>query len=166
MRCMNRPFCATNDIKYRNVIPLITGEYVSLKPMPVLYVNPCATSLALYLTTLFFSFLLRTKTHFDPTWKIFRGVGITDENTSHFLSECNSALIASFHLIQSERLMHSAMVLDSGSDWRSLAILEVKLMPTIVVFLLNDSPESIKLVVFPLWLFYISQIVSLGLPIS
>ena len=126
MRCMDRSFCAANDIKYQNVIPLITGEYISSKSMPGLCVNPCATSLALYLTTSLFSFLLRTKTHFDPTRKIFRGIGITDENTSHFLSECNSALIASFHLIQSERLMHSAMVLGSGSGWRSLAILEAK----------------------------------------
>jgi copper homeostasis protein CutC len=84
--------------------------------------NPYATSLALYLTTLLFSFLLRTKTHFDPTEKILPGAGVTDENTSHFLSECNSALIASFHLIQSEclmhseRLMHSAMILGSGSS--------------------------------------------------
>jgi len=105
--------------------------------------NPCAASLALHLTTSLFSFLLQTKTYFDPTGKMFRGVGITDENTSRFLSECNSASIASFHLIQSERLMHFAMVLGSESSWRLLAILEAKLMSTIVVFLLNDSPESI-----------------------
>src|SRR5436190_189201 len=111
MRCMDRPFFTANDIKYRNVIPLITGEYVSSKSMLSLCVNTCATSLALYLTTSLFSFLLRTKTHFDPTGKVFRGLGITTVNTSYFLSECNSASIASFHLIQSERLMHSSMVL-------------------------------------------------------
>jgi hypothetical protein len=77
--------------------------------------NPCATSLALYLTTLLFSFLLRTKIHFDPMGKNLQGVGITYENTSNFLSERNSASIASFHLIQPECLMHSAMDLFSGS---------------------------------------------------
>jgi hypothetical protein len=82
--------------------------------MPNLYVNPCATSLALYLTTSLFSFLLRTKTHFDPIGKIFQEVGITDKNTTYFLSKRNSTSIVSFHLIQSERLMHSAMVLGSG----------------------------------------------------
>src|SRR6266508_6551319 len=108
--------------------------------MPGLCVNPCATSLALYLTTSLFSFLLRTKTHFDPTGNVFRGVGITEVNTSLFLSESNSASIAFFHLIQSERLRHSAMVLGSGSGGRSIAILAEKLLSTIVVFLLNDSP--------------------------
>ena len=42
--------------------------------------------------------------------------------------------------------MHSAMVLGSGSGWRTFAILEAKLTSTIVVFLLNDSPKSILLV--------------------
>ena len=83
------------------------------------------------------------KIHFDPTGKIFRGVDITDENTSHFFGECNSTSIASFHLIQPKRLMPSAMVLFSGSSWRPLAILEEKLMSTIVVFLLNDYPKSL-----------------------
>jgi len=55
------------------------------------------------------------KTHFDSTGKMFRGVGITDNNTSHFLSERNSASIASFYLIQLECLMHFAMDLFSGS---------------------------------------------------
>ena len=77
---------------------------------------------------------------------MFHGVGIADENTSRFLSKCNSASIAFFHSIQSERLMHSAMVLGSGSGWRTFAILEAKLTSTIVVFLLNDSPKSILLV--------------------
>jgi hypothetical protein len=64
------------DIRYRNVIPLITGEYVSLKSMPGLCVNPCATSLALYLTTSLFSFCFQMKIHLNPTGKTFGGVGI------------------------------------------------------------------------------------------
>jgi hypothetical protein len=55
--------------------------------MTGLYVNPCATSLALYLTISLFLFLLWMKNHFDSMGKILR-VGITDENTSHFLSNC------------------------------------------------------------------------------
>ena len=81
----------------------MTGEYVSLKSMPGLCVNPCATSLALYLTTSLFSFRFRMKTHLKPTGKVFGGVGITCENTSLLLREANSASIASFHLFQSER---------------------------------------------------------------
>src|SRR6266540_6001562 len=69
------------------------------RTMMGLCMNPCATSLALYLTT---SSILRMKTHFDPTRNVFGGVGITMVNTSHLLSECNSTLIASFHLIQPE----------------------------------------------------------------
>src|SRR5438105_2736518 len=114
MRCMDRTFFTANDIKYQNVIPLITEEYVSSESMPGLCVNPCATSLALYLTISLFSFLLWTKTHFDSIGKVFRGVGITAVNTSCFLSERNFTSIASFHLIQSERLMHFVMVLGSG----------------------------------------------------
>jgi hypothetical protein len=78
INCIDRRFCTTSDIKYRNVIPLITEENVSLKSTPGLCVKPCATSLALYLTTSLFSFLLRTKTHLYPTG----GVGIMAENTS------------------------------------------------------------------------------------
>ena len=54
--CIDRNFWFANDIKYRNIISLMTREYVSLKSMSSLYVNPCATSLTLYLTTLLFSF--------------------------------------------------------------------------------------------------------------
>jgi hypothetical protein len=84
--------------------------------MPDIGVNPCATSLALYLTTSLFSFLLRMKTHFDPMGKMLRGVGIIDENTSRFFSDRNSILIASIHLIQPECLMHFCMDLFSGSS--------------------------------------------------
>jgi hypothetical protein len=71
------------------VIPLITGEYVSLKSIPGLCVNPCATDLALYLTTSLFSFRLWTKTHLYPTGKILGGVGIADVNTFLLVSESN-----------------------------------------------------------------------------
>src|SRR5436190_22070534 len=70
------------------------------KTMTGLCVNPCATSLALYLTT---SSIFTDETHFDPTRNAFGGVDITVVNTSRLLSECNSTLIVSFHLIQPER---------------------------------------------------------------
>src|SRR3954462_15827925 len=113
INCIDRRFCTTKDIRYRKVIPLITGEYVSLKSMPGLCVKPCATSLALYLTTSLFSFRFRMNTHLNPTGKTFGGVGIASVNTFLLLSEANSACIASFHLGQSERFSHSTMVLGS-----------------------------------------------------
>jgi hypothetical protein len=61
-------------------------------------VNPCATSLILYLTTSLFLFLFRMNTHLNPTGKILGGVRITLVNTFIFLSELSSASIASFHL--------------------------------------------------------------------
>jgi hypothetical protein len=108
-------FCTARDIKYRKIIPFITREYVSLKSMPGLYVNPCASSLALYLTTSLFSFCFRMKTHLNPTGWILGGVGITLLNISLLFSEQSSISIASFHLIQSEHCLHSAMVLGSES---------------------------------------------------
>jgi hypothetical protein len=56
-----------------------------MKSMLGLYVNPCATSLALYLTTSLFSFCLHMKTHLNPTGKILGGLGIATVNTSFFL---------------------------------------------------------------------------------
>ena len=56
-----------------------------------LYVNPYATSLALYLTTSLFSFRFRTKTHLKPTEKTLEGVGIADVNTPLLVSEAISA---------------------------------------------------------------------------
>jgi hypothetical protein len=109
----NRRFCVARDIRYRKVITFIIGEYVSLKSMPGLYVNPCATSLVMYLTTLLFSFHFRTKTHLNLTEWVLGGLRITLLNISLFLSESSSASIASFHLIQSESCLHSAMVLGS-----------------------------------------------------
>src|SRR5438128_11878441 len=99
MRCMDRPFCTANDIKYLNVIPLITGEYVSSKSMLGLCVNPCATSLALYLTIALFSFLLRMKNSFRSHMEC---VSRSRHYCGKYLSflECNSTSIASFHLIQ------------------------------------------------------------------
>ena len=70
------------------------------------------------------------------------GVGIIDKNTSLFVREANSASIASFHLFQSERFLHSTMDLGSGSFWRFSAIDAAKYVSTIIVFLLYDSPES------------------------
>jgi hypothetical protein len=73
----DRCFWIARDIRYRNVIPFISEEYVSLKSMSGLYVKPCATNLTLYLTTSLFSFLFRTKTHLNPIGKDLGGVGIT-----------------------------------------------------------------------------------------
>ena len=82
------------------------------------------------------------KTHLKPTGKVFGGVGIIDENSSLLLSEVNSASIASFHLFQFERFLHSTMDFGSGSFWMVSAIDEAKYMSTIVVLRSNDSPES------------------------
>jgi hypothetical protein len=54
-------------------------------------------------------------THLNPTRKILGGIDITLVNTFLFLSKLSSASIASFHLFQYERLLHSAMILRSGS---------------------------------------------------
>jgi hypothetical protein len=98
INCKDRCFCIARDIRYQKVIPFITGEYVSLKSTPGLYVKPCATNLALYLTTSLFSFLFQTKTHLNQTEKVLGGVGIMPGNTFLFLSEFSPASIASFHL--------------------------------------------------------------------
>jgi hypothetical protein len=66
-KCKDRCFCIVRDIRYQKVIPFITVEYVSLKSTSDLYVKPCATILALYLTTSLFSFLFQTKTYLNPT---------------------------------------------------------------------------------------------------
>ncbi len=101
-------------------------ENVKLKSMPSLCMNPCATSLALYLTTSLFSFLFWMKTDLKPTGKVFGGVGITDENTSLLLREANSTSIDSFYLFQSERfrallaLYHAFwiwIILDDTCNW-------------------------------------------------
>jgi hypothetical protein len=73
------------------------------------------------------------KTYLKPTGKVLGGVGITDENTSLFLKEANSASIASFHLFQYERVLHSTMDFGSRSFWMVSATNEEKYMSTIVV---------------------------------
>jgi hypothetical protein len=131
-----------SKIKYQKVIPFITGEYVSLKSMSGLYVNPCATSLVLYLIASFFSFRFQMKTHLNLIGYVLGGVGITLLNTSLFLSESSSASIPSFHLIQSERCLHSAMVLGSGSLRRSATMVDKHELATIVLRSSN-SPELV-----------------------
>jgi hypothetical protein len=56
-----------------------------------LCVNPCAISLALYLTTSLFSFRFWTKTHLKPIGKTLQGVGTADVNTPLLVSEAISA---------------------------------------------------------------------------
>jgi hypothetical protein len=73
----DRCFYIVRDIRYQKVILFIIGEYVSLKSTLGLCVKPCATSLALYLTTSLFLFLFQTKTHLNLTGKVLGGVGIT-----------------------------------------------------------------------------------------
>jgi hypothetical protein len=98
INCKDRCFCTASDTKYLKLITFITGEYVSLKLMQDLYVNPCATSFFLYLTTSVFSFLFQVKPHLNPTRWTLGGVGITVVNTSLFLSKEISILIGSFQL--------------------------------------------------------------------
>jgi hypothetical protein len=138
----DRCFYIVRDIIYHKVISFITREYVSLKSISGLYMNPCATSLDLYLTTSLFSFHFWMKTHLNLIGWILGSVGITLMNTSLFLSESSSASIASFHLIQSECCLHSAMVLGSGSFKRSTTMVEKHELTTIVLRS-NNSPKLI-----------------------
>jgi hypothetical protein len=125
------------------VIPFITGKYILLKSRSGLCVNPCATSLTLYLTTSLFSFLFRMNTHLNPTVKILGGVYITSVNTFLFLSKLSSVSIVSFHLFQSERLLHSAMALGSGSTRKFSAMTVEKHGLIIVVPRSYTSPELV-----------------------
>jgi hypothetical protein len=81
INCIDRYFYIARDIKYQKSIPFITREYVSLKLMSGLCVNPYATSLDLYLMTSLFSFGFWMKTYLNPTRWILEGVGITLLNT-------------------------------------------------------------------------------------
>jgi hypothetical protein len=72
-------------------------------------------------------------THLNPTGKILGGAGITSMNIFVFLSELNSASIASFYLFQSECPLHSAMVLGFGSARKFSAMMVEKHGLTIVV---------------------------------
>jgi hypothetical protein len=65
--------------------------------------------------------------------KVLRGVGITLVNTFLFLNELRSASIASFHLFQSERLLHYDMVLESGVARKFSVMMVEKHELTIVV---------------------------------
>jgi hypothetical protein len=133
INCKYRCFCIVRDIRYQKVIPFITRDYVSLKSTPGLNVKLCATNLALYLTTSLFSFLFQTKTQFNPIGNVLGGVGITSVNTFLFLSKLISASIASFHLFQSERFLHSDVVLGSGSLRKLSAMIVEKHRSAIVV---------------------------------
>jgi hypothetical protein len=82
-------------------------------------------------------------THLNPTGKILGGVGITSVNTFLVLSELISASIASFHMFQSEHILHSAMVLGSGSARKFSAVTIEKHGLTIVVLQLYTSPELV-----------------------
>jgi hypothetical protein len=119
------------------------GEYVPMKSMSGLCIHPCVTNIVLYLTTSLFSFLFRMNTHFNLTGKILGGVDITSVNTFLFLSELSSVSIASFHLFQFERLLHSAMVLGSALI-RTFSVMMVKKHGlTIIVLRSCTSPELI-----------------------
>jgi hypothetical protein len=143
INCKDRCFYIDRDIRYQKVISFITREYVSLKSTLGLCVKRCATSLILYLTTSLFSFLFQTKTHLNPTEKVLGGVGITSLNTFLFLSELSSASITSFHLFQSERFLHSAMVLGSGSLRKFSVMIVEKQRFTVVVLQSYTFPELV-----------------------
>jgi hypothetical protein len=51
VNCKERFFCIARDIRYQKVILFIIEEQISMKSMMGLCVNPCATSLVLYLMT-------------------------------------------------------------------------------------------------------------------
>jgi hypothetical protein len=71
INCKERRFCVIRDIRYQKFIPIITREYASLESMLGLYVNPCATSLTLYLTTSLFSFCFWMKIHLNLPYPVF-----------------------------------------------------------------------------------------------
>jgi hypothetical protein len=108
--CKDRKHYIIRDIKYRMVIPFITGDYVSLKSMSGLCVNPCVTILDLYLTTSLYSFYFWINTHLNLTPKILGCICITSVNIFLFLNKLSSTSIASFHLFQIECLLHFVIV--------------------------------------------------------
>jgi hypothetical protein len=65
INCKDRRFCVARNIRYQKVITFIIGEYVLLKSLSGLCVNPCATSLALYLIISLLSFRFQMKTHLN-----------------------------------------------------------------------------------------------------
>jgi hypothetical protein len=142
IKCKTRCFCVARDIRYWKVIPFITGEYVLLKLISGLCVNPCATSICLISHNLIVLIPFPNKNPLEPDRMILGGVGITLLNTSLFLSESSSVSIAFFHLIQYERCLQSAMVLGSGSLRRSVTMVETYEL-TIVVVWSNNSHELV-----------------------
>jgi hypothetical protein len=82
-------------------------------------------------------------THLNSTGKILGGVGITPVNTFLFLNELSLASIASFHLFQSKRPLHFAMVLGSGSARKFSAIMVEKHGLTIIVLRSYTSPKLV-----------------------
>jgi hypothetical protein len=90
-----------------------------------------------------FCFSFKRKKPLNPTRNVLGGVGITFVNTFIFLSELSSASIASFHLFQSERFLHYAMILGSGS-LRKFSVMTVeKHMFAIVVLRSYTSLELV-----------------------
>jgi hypothetical protein len=82
-------------------------------------------------------------THLNLTGKILGDVGITSVNTFLFLSELSSASITSFYLFQSKRLLHSAMVVGSGSARKFSAMMVEKYGLTIIALRSYTSPELV-----------------------
>jgi hypothetical protein len=82
-------------------------------------------------------------THLNLTRKILGDVGITSVNTFLFLSELSSASITSFYLFQSKRLLHSTMVVGSGSARKFSAMMVEKYGLTIIALRSYTSPELV-----------------------
>jgi hypothetical protein len=142
INCKDICFCIARDIKYQNVVPFFTGEYVSLKSILGLYVNPCVTSFVLFLTTSLFSFCFRMKPHLNPTRWTLEGVYIILLNISLHFNESSSTSIACFYLIQFECCLHFDMVLGSGLLRRLAAMVEKHELTT-VVLRSNNSPKLV-----------------------
>jgi hypothetical protein len=99
--------------------------------------NLCATSRALYLTILFFSFCFGTKTHLYPTGFTPSNVWTISSKTSCFASEFNYVKIASFHFDQSFLRQYSLTNLGLRSSFSltiSSNILYEKILSIIISF--------------------------------
>src|SRR6478672_3829885 len=79
MLCISRSMAAPMLTTHRIVLNLATGANVSLKSTPSTWVNPLATSLALYLTTCPKASLLVEKTHLQPTLDLLGGRGASSQ---------------------------------------------------------------------------------------
>jgi hypothetical protein len=67
IKCISKLSVTAKLIKNINVIASTAREYVFSQSIPGFCRKPYATSLALYLTILFFSLHFRTNTHLYPT---------------------------------------------------------------------------------------------------